>query len=65
MNTTAPAKAPKQKRHDALVARVTVTIPLATNMPESYADAVKAVESIKTSMPTGATVKIETSLAKV
>lgn len=62
MTTPAPAK--KMKRRDVLVARVTITIPLTTDLPESYGDAVKAVGKIKDTMPEGSTVKTETSFGK-
>lgn len=65
MTTTTTPKAPKQKRHDALISRVTVTIPLSADQPESYAAAIKAVAEIKDMMPEGSTVKIESSLGKV
>jgi hypothetical protein len=65
MTTPTPAKKPKQKRTDALISRITVTIPLSADLPESYSEAVKAVAEIKDMMPEGATVKIESSLGKV
>ena len=64
MTAPTPAKTPKQKRRDVLIARVTITIPLTTDLPESYADAVKAVGKIKDGMPEGSTVKVETSFGK-
>lgn len=64
MTTTAPAK-PKVKRRDALVGRLTISIPLTTNKPESYAEAVKALEGIQATMPEGTAVVIQTSLGKV
>lgn len=65
MTTPAPPKAQKQKRHDCLTARVTIQIPLATDKPESFADAVKAVEGIRATMPEGTKVSIATGLGKI
>ena len=64
MTTPAP-KTAKVKRRDALVGRLTISIPLATNKPESYAEAVKALEGIQKTMPEGTTVAIQASLGKI
>lgn len=64
MTTPAPAKTQKQKRRDVLIARVTITIPLTTDLPESYAQAVKAIGEIKDIMPDGTTIKTDTNLGK-
>jgi hypothetical protein len=65
MTTPTPAKKPKQKRSDAYVARLTVTIPLDMTKPECVADALKAIAAIGKSLPAGATFKSEGALARV
>lgn len=64
MTTPAP-KATKKKRSDALVARCTITIPLDTANPDSYANAVKAVSAIEKTLPAGATFKSESAITRV
>lgn len=55
--TPAPAKATKKKRQDALIARMTVSIPLNMDNPNSFSDATAAVDGIKDKLPAGATVE--------
>lgn len=50
------SKKPKQKRNDAYVARLSVSIPIDASNPESFSDAVKAVDAMTKSLPEGAKV---------
>lgn len=61
----APVKAPKKKRQDAYVARLTISIPLDMTSADSLAGAIKAVQGIKDAMPAGALVEISGSLGKI
>lgn len=53
----APIKAPKKKRKDAYICRITVSIPLNLDDSTAYATAVGAVDGILAELPTGS--KIE------
>lgn len=56
MTTPAPVKAKKTKRQDAYTARITVQIPLSPTDPNSYGNAVIAMDKLEASLPAGSKV---------
>lgn len=67
---TAPAPPPpapktKQKRKDAYMATVKIGIPLDMANADSLANAIKAVEGLKASLPANATFDLEARLGKI
>lgn len=66
MTTPPPAQKPaKTKRRDAYIARVTISIPLDMANTDSLAEAIKAVASIKETMPDGTHVAQTVGLGKI
>lgn len=63
--STPATPAPRKRRSDAYVARITITIPIDLSKPEVLTEAQKAVVGIEKTMPAGATVKIEAGMAKI
>lgn len=62
---TNPAKAPKVKRRDAYIARITVTVPVDMTDAQTLTDAMDAVKKIKDSLPANATVEMTAGMAKI
>lgn len=65
MTTPTSTKPAKKKRHDAFVARVTITIPIDLADPDSVPSAVKAVAAIEKTLPEGAIFKSENTLSRI
>jgi hypothetical protein len=54
---TMTAPAPKKKRQDAMIARATISIMLDMSDAETLAKAVKALDGLEKSLPTGSKVE--------
>jgi hypothetical protein len=63
---TPETKPPKARRKDAYISRLIISIPLNPMTPESFADAVKAIEGLSAALPEAAIITVNgASIGKV